>query len=58
MLGGIDNNLFFSSFGGFLVIVLILIPILKWTFPSNQKDRDRKLERRRLKRDLRRLKRK
>lgn len=31
MLGGIDNSLFLTSFGGFFAL-LILIPLLKWTF--------------------------
>ena len=31
MLGGIDNSLFFTSFGGFFAL-LILIPLLKWAF--------------------------
>jgi hypothetical protein len=58
MLGGINNYRFFSSFDGFLVVALILIPVLKWSFPSNQRDRHIKLIRRELRRDLRRLKRK
>ena len=36
MLGGIDNALFLSSFGGF-VVVGILIFFLKWAFSSNDK---------------------
>ena len=36
MLGGIDNALFLTSFGGF-VGVAILILFLKWAFSSNQK---------------------
>lgn len=36
MLGGIDNALFLSSFGGF-VAVGILIIFLKWAFSSNDK---------------------
>ena len=36
MLGGIDNALFLSSFGGF-VAVGILIFFLKWAFSSNNK---------------------
>lgn len=31
MLGGIDNTLFITSFGGFFAL-LVLIPLLKWTF--------------------------
>ena len=36
MLGGIDNGLFLSSFGGF-VAVGILVFFLKWAFSSNNK---------------------
>jgi hypothetical protein len=36
MLGGINNALFLSSFGGF-VAVGILIFFLKWAFSSNDK---------------------
>ncbi len=36
MLGGINNGLFLSSFGGF-VAVGILIFFLKWAFSSNNK---------------------
>jgi hypothetical protein len=36
LLGGIDNALFLSSFGGF-VAVGILIFFLKWAFSSNDK---------------------
>lgn len=31
MLGGIDNSLYLTSFGGFFAL-LVLIPLLKWTF--------------------------
>lgn len=31
MLGGIDNTLFLTSFGGFFAL-LVLIPLLKWAF--------------------------
>ena len=36
MLGGINNGLFLSSFGGF-VAVGILVFFLKWAFSSNNK---------------------
>ena len=36
MLGGIDNALFLSSFGGFAAVG-ILILFLKWAFSSNNK---------------------
>jgi hypothetical protein len=35
MLGGINNALFFQSLAGYFVVALILIPLLKWAFPSN-----------------------
>lgn len=56
MLGGIDNSLFFQGFGGFLG-VLILIPILKWTFDSPSMKAER-IKRRADKKSLRKLKRK
>ena len=31
MLGGINNQMFFEAFGGFFAL-LILIPLLRWTF--------------------------
>lgn len=31
MLGGINNQMFFHAFGGFFAL-LILIPLLRWTF--------------------------
>ena len=36
MLGGINNALFFQGLAGYVVIALILIPILKWAFPTNK----------------------
>jgi hypothetical protein len=56
MLGGINNSLFAQGFGGFLG-VLILIPILMWTFDSPSMREERK-KRREDKKSLRRLKRK
>ena len=58
MLGGINNDLFFQGFGGFFVVVLILIPLLIWTFPKNRKVAQQKKALRLLNKDLRRLKRK
>ena len=58
MLGGINNELFFQGFGGFFVVVLILIPLLMWTFPKFQKDKFHQKEIRELSKDLRKLKRK
>jgi hypothetical protein len=56
MLGGIDNSLFFSGFGGFIA-VLIFIPLLRWIFDSPSTKAAR-LKRRADKKSLRRLKRK
>jgi hypothetical protein len=36
MLGGINNGLFFQSFGGFVGLALLII-VLKWGFSSNRK---------------------
>ncbi len=36
MLGGINNGLFFQSFGGFVGLALLII-VLKWGFASNRK---------------------
>lgn len=58
MLGGINNELFFQGFGGFFVLLIVLIPLLIWTFPKNRKDRDFQKEKRNVYRDLRRMKRK
>jgi hypothetical protein len=57
MLGGINNGLFFQGFGGFIVLGLILIPLMRWIFQSPSEKRAR-LERKRIKKDLRRLRRK
>ena len=58
MLGGINNALFFQGLAGYLVIGLILIPILKWAFPTNQKIKAEKAELRAMRREIRRIKRK
>jgi hypothetical protein len=36
MLGGINNGLFFQSFGGFVGLAILII-VLKWGFSSNKK---------------------
>jgi hypothetical protein len=56
MLGGIDNSLFLQGFGGFFAL-LILIPILRWTFDSPSMKAER-VKRRADKKSLRKLKRK
>jgi uncharacterized membrane protein len=58
MLGGINNALFFQSFAGYLVVGLILIPILKWAFPTNKKIKAERAEIRAMRREIRRIKRK
>jgi hypothetical protein len=56
MLGGINNSLFFQSFGGFLVLP-ILILFLRWAFPT-KKDPAERARKRELKKSLQELKRK
>lgn len=58
MLGGINNALFFQSFAGYLVVGLILIPILKWAFPTNKAVKAEKAELRLMRKEVRRIKRK
>jgi hypothetical protein len=36
MLGGINNGLFFQSFGGFAGLALLIV-VLKWGFSSNRR---------------------
>ena len=55
MLGGIDTALFLSGFGGFIVLVAILIPLLKWIFPSSPSVKAHKQEIKKLRKDLRKL---
>jgi len=38
MLGGINNGLFFSSFGGFFALAFLAL-ILKWAFANRTKDK-------------------
>lgn len=58
MLGGINNGLFFQGFGGFLVLLIFLVPLLIWTFPKNRKDAELTKTKRQIKKELRKLKRK
>jgi hypothetical protein len=39
MLGGINNALFFSSFGGFFALAFLAL-ILKWAFGNRGKDKN------------------
>jgi hypothetical protein len=56
MLGGINNALFLQAFAGFLIFPIIIL-LLRWTFPS-QKDPAAKAEMKRLRKELRALRRK
>lgn len=58
MLGGINNALFFQSIAGYFVVGLILIPILKWAFPTNKAMKAEKAELRLMRKEVRRIKRK
>jgi hypothetical protein len=53
MMGGIDNGLFFQSFGG-IIGLAILVLFLRWAFPTKN-DPEAKAQRKELKRSLRRL---
>jgi hypothetical protein len=57
MYGGNNYDLFLQSISGFLIIALVFIPFLKWAFTSKS-HREGRLEERRLRRDLKKLKRK
>jgi hypothetical protein len=58
MLGGINNGLFFQGFGGFFVVVIILIPLLMWTFPKRRQEKAEARKNKFLKQDLKKLKKK
>ncbi len=58
MLGGINNELWFQSIAGYFVVGLILIPILKWAFPTNKAVKAERAEIRKLRKELRKIKRK
>ena len=58
MLGGIDNALFLKSLGGYFVVGLILIPLLKWAFPTNKSVKAERKEIRAMRREVRKIKRK
>jgi hypothetical protein len=58
MLGGINNGLFLQAFGGVFVLVLILIPILKWAFPTNQGIKAERALYRQMRKEIRAIKRK
>lgn len=58
MLGGINNALWFQSIAGYFVVGLILIPILKWAFPTNKAIKAERTEIRQMRKEIRRIKRK
>lgn len=58
MLGGIDNALFLQGLAGYFVVGLILIPILKWAFPTNKAIKAERAQIRAMRREIRRIKRK
>ena len=58
MLGGINNALFFESLAGYFVVGLILIPILKWAFPANKAVKAEKALIKKLRREVREIKKK
>lgn len=56
MLGGIDNHLFFKGLAGFLAL-LIIIPLLRWTFKPSKRDQEYKKQIKQMRREIRSLKR-
>ena len=58
MLGGINNTLFFQSIAGYFVVGLILIPILKWAFPTNKAIKAERAEIRAMRKEIRKIKKK
>ena len=58
MLGGINNALFFQSIAGYFVVGLILIPILKWAFPTNKAIKAERDEIKAMRKEIRKIKKK
>jgi hypothetical protein len=58
MLGGINNALFFQSLAGYFVVGLILIPILKWAFPTNKAIKAERAEIRAMRKEIQKIKKK
>ena len=58
MLGGINNALFFQSLAGYFIVGLILIPILKWAFPTNKAIKAERAEIRAMRKEIRKIKKK
>jgi hypothetical protein len=58
VLGGINNALWFQSIAGYFVLVLILIPILKWAFPTSKAVKAERAEIRAMRKEIRKIKKK
>ncbi|MEY4290812.1 MAG: hypothetical protein RL130_754 [Actinomycetota bacterium] len=58
MLGGIDNALFLQGLAGYIVVALILIPILKWAFPTSKAVKAERAEIRAMRKEIRKIKKK
>jgi hypothetical protein len=58
MLGGIDNALFLQGLAGYVVVALILVPILKWAFPTSKAVKAERAEIRAMRKEIRKIKRK
>ena len=58
MLGGIDNALFLQGLAGYVVVALILIPILKWAFPTSKAVKDERAEIRAMRKEIKKIKKK
>ena len=58
MLGGINNALFLQSLAGYAVVALILIPLLKWAFPTNKAVKAERAQLKAMRREIRKIKRK
>ena len=58
MLGGIDNALFLQGLAGYVVVALILIPILKWAFPTSKAVKAERAEVRAMRKEIKKIKKK
>jgi predicted RND superfamily exporter protein len=58
MLGGIDNALFLQGLAGYFVVALILIPILKWAFPTSKAVKAERAEVRAMRKEIKKIKKK
>lgn len=58
MLGGVNNALWFQSIAGYFVVGLILIPLLKWAFPTNKAIKAERAQIKVMRKELRKIKRK